>query len=106
MPTAPWPTSRAGSAAHRNTISQSPGPRQGPDPDPDPTHATVPTDIPRSVDPGGQTPEEAQLAGGAAAPPALPPQPQRGEPTVDATEDVGGPPQRTEAPPTAVDLPA
>ena len=86
----------------------------GPDPTPDPTQATVPADFPRSAGPGGQpgptpvseghTQEAAQPTGDAATPPAPPAQPQRQEPTVDATEEMGGPPQRTEAPPPAADL--
>ena len=55
--------------------------------------------------PDGQTREAAQLADSAATPPTPPAQPQREEPTVDAKEERGGPPQRTEAPLQAADLP-
>ena len=44
--------------------------------------------------PEGHRQKQAQPAGGAATPPAPPAQLQRGEPTVDATEEWGGPPLR------------
>ena len=57
--------------------------------------------------PDDQTQEATQIADNAAtSAPALPAQPQREEPTVDATEEAGGPPQRKEAPLPAADLPA
>ena len=56
--------------------------------------------------PDRQTREAAQLAESAATPPAPPAQQQREEPLVDATEETGGPPQRTQAPLPAADLPA
>ena len=92
-----------------------PAPDPGPNPDQDPAQATVPADDPRSADPGSQpgpTPmseghnrETARPRGNAAMPSAPPAQPQREEPTVSAREKMGGPPQRTEAPPPATDLP-
>ena len=52
----------------------------------------------------GRTKEATQLADDAATLPAPPAQPQRMEPTLDATEETEGPPQRKEAPLPAADL--
>ena len=98
---------------HTNPANREPDTRNT---DPDPTRATVPADTPRSTDGGGQpgltpvpeghTRESVQPAGGAATPPAAPAQPQPQEPRLNAREETAGPPQRTEAPPPAADLPA
>ena len=92
-----------------------PAPNPGPNPDPDPAHATVSADSPQSADLGnqprptpvseGHTREKVPPTGDAATPPALPARPKREEPTVGTTETIRGPPQRTKAPPPAMDLP-
>ena len=91
-----------------------PAANPGPGPDPDPAHATVPADTPRSAGPGsllgpppvseGHAREAARPTGDAVTPPAPPAQSQREDPTVDATVEIGGPPQRTELPPPAAGL--
>ena len=56
--------------------------------------------------PDCQTRAATQLADDAATPPAPAAQPQPEEPTVDATEEAGGPLQQKESPLPAADLPA
>ena len=86
----------------------SPGrPAPGPDPGPDRARTTPPTGAPQPVGPGsrpepppvaeGHAPEAMQPTNDEAEPPALPTQPQRVEPTVDA-EEMRGPRQRTATP--------
>ena len=54
--------------------------------------------------PDGQTRAATPMKDEAATPPALPAQPKHEEPTVDTTEEAGGPPQRREAPLPTADL--
>ena len=98
--------------AVRPTEPSSPG-RLAPDQDqgPDPAHTTVQAEAPRSAGPvnrpgtppvlEGHAREEARRTGDAATPPPPTTSPQRQEPTVDATEKMREPPQRTETPPPA-----
>ena len=83
----------------------SPGhPAPGPGPGPDPARTAAPAGAPQPAGPGSQPKPPPMAEGHArgatqptndeAEPPALPTQPQRGEPTVGA-EEMRGPPQQT-----------
>ena len=93
----------------RHAEPSSPGrPAPGPGPGPDPARTTALAGAPQPAGPGsgpepppvaeGHTRGAAQPTNDEAESPALPTQPQRGEPTVGA-EEMRGAPQRTATPP-------